>query len=155
MYYILSLLFYCSVIVCFFVELCLLNFMQASFLNILLCFYILLAFETTSKPKLIFTACALMAKDFVLHGLFGLPLLYLAPLTFGAIQLKKRLFYPTSLFHYLFVAMALLLQIYLIEGVILGLYQPIRYAFFAIFGTIIVMFCFLKCRFKGEQDNRL
>lgn len=155
MYHIIPLLFYGLVILCFISDLCIVNLVQASYIHILLCFYTLLIFRTTSRAQITVTACTLLAKDFIVHGLFGLPLVYLVPLTVGAHCLKKRLFYQTSLFHYLFVTLALLAQIYLIEWALLGLYQPINYVFFSIFGTLIVLFCLLNYKLKGEQDNRL
>lgn len=150
-----SILFFCFVLLCSVFELCMHNFSQSITIQLLLSLYTLLIFENQSKLKVGFALWALLAKDFIMHGLFGLPLLYLAPLTLGAVQIKKRLFYPTSLFHYLFISLAIIGQLYLVEGAIFGYFAPVSYAFYSICATIIVMFFLLKYRFKGEQDNRL
>src|SRR5262249_28807263 len=114
-----------------------------------------LVFSNEPRIKACPVTIGLLVKDFLVHGLFGLSLLYLLPLTLGSQELKKRLFYPTTLFHYPSIILSLLVEIYLIRGYLMGLNQSIGYTFYTLFVIIIVIFCILTFRFKGEQDNRL
>lgn len=145
--------FYALTICTFILEVCLLTLFSKPIAYPLLSLYIIQLF--TNQPRLIFITSALVAKDFILHGILGLPLLYLAPFALIASQIKKRLFYPTTLFHYLFLITGILTQVYLVENLYLGLKTPIHYAIFSIFVSLIVLFIIVKYRFKGEQDNRL
>lgn len=108
----------------------------------------------TNHSFYIFIGFLQCLEYFCFYNSFFLALFYLIPIFLAAIFLKKNL-YPSRLHGIILTFLALIIQIYAIEGHFLSIWPTINYTIMRISATLFITICFsLTLNMRGMQDNR-
>ena len=110
--------FYTTALVLFFIDIFSLNLFGQQTVSLLLCFYAIALARDTTIGRLFFCLFLLSYPPLILHGKFGLSLLYLLPLSILTLE-AKNLITKTALLPYFFLILALICQEVLIHGYVL------------------------------------
>lgn len=144
------------IIICFFVlNICLFSLFEQPYLYSLPALYILLLFVPHTLFPLILTGFFSAIETHVYFDYFGIPLLYLLPITWFTIKTKNFL-YASSWYPSILLFCCFILQYLVIEQLILGLQPGLVCTKTKIIANIIVITClFLTYISQGKQGNRL
>jgi len=113
-----SLLFYILPPFLFFIDLILLGLFQQKIISLLFCFYGIIVIRSPRTKWLLTSLLFLSIFSFILHGMFGLSLVYLLPLSIIAVE-AKNLLNKTFWLPYAFVASGILLTDFLLWPLLL------------------------------------
>lgn len=120
---------------------------------LLLSFYSTIIMQNNNYFSII-TAFLQCLESFCFYNSFFLALLCLIPIWLCALFFKKNL-YPSRLHSVILTFIALIIQIYLIEGYFLSIWPMISYTIIRIAGTLFITISFsLTLNMRGVQDNR-
>lgn len=120
---------------------------------LLLCAYCILLYHGMRYQQLpiAFLQCL---EYFCFYNFFSLACLYLIPITMITVFFKKYL-YPSPIHIIALTLIALIIQIYAIEGYFLGILPSTLYTIMRINATLFLTICFsLTINIWGMQDNR-
>jgi hypothetical protein len=144
------------IIICLFVfDICLFSFFEQPYLYSLSALYILLLFIPYTLLPLMLTSFLSSVETHLYYGYFGIPLLYLLPITWFTIK-TKRFLYDSRLYPLMLLFCCFSIQYIVIERLILGLQPGLVCTSPKIIANIIVIAClFLTYISQGKQGNRL
>lgn len=136
-----SLLFYIISIALFFLDVCAFSFFEQQLVYTLLCFFVATLLGKTSWVQRGFLAGLLCLQSFIYYGIFGLPLLYLIPITILVFKAQKTL-YKSQIYHYILLALCLIAQAIIVEYYVLKMPLVGPYTLTKILVNLVVMVFF-------------
>ncbi len=104
----------------------------------LLCFYAYALFSPISTRQLSILIFLILSEQFLIFGNFGLPLLYLLPITIFVFK-ARQLFYIHTIAPYLILLACLCVQLLVIEPYMLHITCSLYYTLSKFLGNITVM----------------
>ena len=104
----------------------------------LLCFYACSLFSSISTRHLSILIFLILSEQFLIFGNFGLPLLYLLPITIFVLK-ARQLFYIHTIAPYLILLACLCAQLLIIEPYMFHISCPLCYTLSKFLGNIIAM----------------
>jgi hypothetical protein len=148
-------LFYFLAVMLFIADIFIYSFFEKQMIYLTLCFYFLTLCSAKEKFfKLLFLGILLSIQSSLYHGIFGIQLLYLIPLSLCAISTEKLLYSP-RMHAYFFLFAALLIQSFYIEIFLLSIPLAPYYTNLKIIANMIMMLIMSLILFtQGKQGNR-
>lgn len=139
----------------FVLDVCLFSFFEQPYLYSLPALYIILLFIPNALLPLMLTSFLSSVESHLYYGYFGIPLLYLLPITWFTLKTKQFL-YVSSLYPSILLFCCFIIQYIGIEQLVLGLQSGLICTNTKIIANIIVIGClFLTYISQGKQGNRL
>ncbi len=149
-----SLLFYCSILLFFFLNLLLRGVMHHNSIQSMLCIFCIMLFRSGTMYESAALFLLVILEDFIDTNFAGMTLFYTIPLAFTGMFLQK-IMHPHSIVPiYIFLSIALLCKFAL-----LAYFNNFKlfeaYTLYELFGNLMVLTLCLKLLFKGRLGNRL
>lgn len=139
----------------FITDICLFSFFGQPYLYAISALYVILLFVPHPLIPLMLTGFFSSVEAHLYYGYFGIPLLYLLPITWFTLKTKNFL-YASSLYPITLLTCCLIMQYFGVERLILGLQPGMVCTNTKIIANIIVIAClFLTYISQGKQGNRL